>query len=75
MNPVSPSVGLGVLHLFCIRQPGADADAVVHAVATAEATGVRVVCVALLGHKASFGFMALGDDLWKVLWIPPAMPW
>ena len=66
MNPVSPSVGLGVLHLFCIRQPGADADAVVHAVATAEATGVRVVCVALLGHKASFGFMALGDDLWKL---------
>jgi peroxiredoxin len=66
MTPVSPSVGLGVLHLFCIRQPNADPDAVVQAVAAAEAGGVSVVCVALLGHKASLGFMALGDDLWKL---------
>ena len=66
MNPVSPSVGLGVLHLFCIRQPDVDPDAVARAVAAAEASGVSVVCVALLGHKASLGFMALGDDLWKL---------
>jgi hydrogen peroxide-dependent heme synthase len=66
MNPVTPSVGLGVLHLFCVRLPGDDPDAVATAVAAAEADGVRVVCVALLGHKASIGFMALADDLWKL---------
>jgi len=66
MNPVSPAVGLGVVHLFCLRQPDADPEAVVNAVAAAEADGVRVVCVALLGHKASFAFMGLADDLWKL---------
>ena len=29
MNAVSPSVGVGVLHLFCIRSPGTDADEVI----------------------------------------------
>ena len=66
MNPVSPSVGLAVVHLFCLRPPDADPDAVVHAVAAAEADGAHVVSVALLGHKASLGFMALADDLWKL---------
>jgi chlorite dismutase len=66
MNPVSPSVGLAVLHLFCLRPPDADPDAVVLAVAAAEADGAHVVSVALLGHKASLGFMALADDLWKL---------
>jgi chlorite dismutase len=66
MNPVSPSVGVGVLHLFCVRLPGSEPGAVVRAVDAAEAGGVRVVCVALLGHKASLGFMALADDLWKL---------
>ena len=64
MNPVSPAVGLGVLHLFCVRRSDTDADAVAQAVAAAQAAGVQVVCVALLGHKASLGFMALGPDLW-----------
>jgi peroxiredoxin len=66
MNPVAPSVGLAVLHLFCVRLPGDDPHAVASAVKAAEADGVRVVCVALLGHKASLGFMALADDLWKL---------
>ena len=66
MNPVSPSVGLAVLHRFCLRPPDADPDAVVLAVAAAEADGAHVVSVALLGHKASLGFMALADDLWKL---------
>jgi len=66
MNPVSPSVGLAVVHLFCLRPPDADPDAVVHAVAAAEADGAHVVSVVLLGHKASLGLMALADDLWKL---------
>jgi len=59
-----------VLHLFCRTAPtsGArcDAEAVIQAVKDAEAAGVQVVCVAMLGHKADVGFMALGPDLWRL---------
>lgn len=36
------------------------------AVKTAEADDVQVVSVAMLGHKADIGFMALGPDLWRL---------
>jgi chlorite dismutase len=39
---------------------------VVQAVKSAEADGVQVVAVAMLGHKADVGFMALGPDLWRL---------
>ncbi len=32
----------------------------------AEADGLQVVTVAMLGHKADLGFMALGPDLWRL---------
>lgn len=38
----------------------------VQAVKSAEADGVQVVAVAMLGHKADVGFMALGPDLWRL---------
>jgi len=41
-------------------------DAVVAAVEMAEADGVQVVTVAVLGHKAQLCFMALADDAWKL---------
>jgi chlorite dismutase len=62
-EPLSPSVGLGVLHLFCRPTPAFDGEAVVSAVKRAEADGDQVVTVSLLGHKADAGFMALGPDL------------
>jgi chlorite dismutase len=65
-EPVTPSVGLGVVHLFCKRTPGTDAEAVVAAVKAAEGDGVQVVPVAVLGHKADLAFMALGPDLWRL---------
>jgi chlorite dismutase len=63
-----------VLHLFCkLHRPpsasggrGCDAQAVIRAVKGAEADGVQVVTVAMLGHKADLGFMALGSDLWRL---------
>ncbi len=73
-EPLVPSVGWGVLHLFC-KRPDArgrpadralDAAAVTQAVKRAEADGVQVVTVAMLGHKADLGFMALGADLWRL---------
>ncbi len=63
-----------MLHLFCKltgapgRQgtPGCDVQAVLQAVKGAEADAVQVVAVAMLGHKADLGFMALGADLWRL---------
>lgn len=63
---MSPSVGLGVVHLFCKVSPLAEADAVIAAVEKAQAGGDQVVTVAVLGHKADLAFMALGTDLWRL---------
>ena len=71
-EPLTPTTGLGVLHLFCTVPRSAtgdtavDTEAVVRAVKHAEADGVQVVTVAVLGHKADVGFMALGADLWRL---------
>jgi hydrogen peroxide-dependent heme synthase len=73
-EPLAPSIGLNVLHLFVKPAgsparpdgPGFDAQAVVQAVKGAEADGVQVVTAAMLGHKADVGFMALGPDLWRL---------
>ncbi len=61
-DPVSPTTGWGVLHLFCTAGPGVDAEAVVAAVKSAQADGHQVVTAALLGHKADLGVMAVGPD-------------
>ncbi len=69
-EPVVPADGQGVLHLFMKLPTGgaapADVDAVRLAVKGAEADGVQVVAVAMLGHKADVAFMALGVDLWRL---------
>ncbi len=62
-DAVVPSTGWGVLHLFCKPTPLLDPDAVTAAVRSAEAADLQVVCVAILGHKADVGFLALGPDL------------
>lgn len=65
-EPLAPTVGLGVLHLFCKAGPLADGEAVTAAVKSAEADELQVVPVAMLGHKADVAFMALGADLWRL---------
>src|SRR6478752_8034742 len=62
-EPVSPSVGWGVVHLFCQPGPLLDGEAVRAAVKETAETGHQVVPVAILGHKADLAFMALGPDL------------
>jgi len=71
---LSPSIGWGVLHLFC-KAPGSkaggtgsgvDIEAVARAVKEAEAGDVQVVSISLLGHKADVGFMAMAEDLWRL---------
>jgi len=65
-DPLTPTVGWGVLHLFFRAGPGVDAEAAVRAVKDARAGGEQVVTVALLGHKADLAVMVLGPDLWRL---------
>ena len=62
-EPISPSVGRGVLHLFLKPTPMFDGEALIAAVKAAEANGVQVVTVATLGHKCDAAIMALHADL------------
>jgi chlorite dismutase len=63
---LNPTTGWGVLHLFCRLAPDFNADALRKAVAAAQADGYQVIPVALLGHKADLGLMALGPDVWRL---------
>lgn len=65
-EPVSPSDGLAVLHLFCKISPSSQGPAIRSAIAGAREAGNQVVTAALLGHKADIGFMILGRDLWQL---------
>jgi hydrogen peroxide-dependent heme synthase len=65
-SPLAPSTGRAVLHLFCRTSPTLDREAVVRAVKDASSGDDQVVTVALLGHKADVGFMAIADDLWRL---------
>ncbi|MFP3907086.1 MAG: chlorite dismutase family protein [Acidimicrobiales bacterium] len=65
-EPLSPTTGLGVLHLFLKVGPDTRRDAIVDAVTKAEADGDQVVPVAVLGHKADLAIMALSEDLWRL---------
>ncbi len=65
-DPLVPTVGWGVLHLFCKAGPLAERDAVEAAVKAAEADDHQVVAAAMLGHKADVAVLALGPDLWRL---------
>ena len=65
-QPLDLATGTHVLHLFFRTPGGADAEAVIAGLKAAEADGVQVVPVAMLGHKADLGIMALGPDLWRL---------
>jgi len=62
-EPMSPSVGMAVLHLFGHPAAEFDGQAVVAAVKNAQSRGVQVVSVSMLGHKADVAFMAVASDL------------
>ena len=65
-EPLAPSRGLNVLHLFCHPDGDVDAGALRKAVDDARAIGLQVVCVAIMGAKADVCFMVLGEDLWTL---------
>ena len=63
---VTPSTGLGVLHLFGRVGPDTNAAVLIDAVTNAQADGDQVIAVAVLGHKADLGLMVLSPDLWRL---------
>lgn len=70
IEALTPTQGLGVLHLFCKAAPDVDTDKVLvaqRALAAAghevEADTHKLVTAVLLGHKADLCFMAYGPDL------------
>jgi hydrogen peroxide-dependent heme synthase len=65
-EPMSPTVGWNVVHLFCAATPLAEATAISAAVKSLEADDHQVVSVALVGHKADVCLLALGPDLWRL---------
>jgi hydrogen peroxide-dependent heme synthase len=66
-DPLEPSLGWAVLHLFCRISPATlDAETLRQAVMEAEADGYQVVPTAMLGHKADLGLMVLGPDVWRL---------
>lgn len=69
MEPVIPSEGWGVLHLFytidrerAAAEPGG-AKRVLDAIRALEADGHQALVSTVLGHKGDLGIMALGPDL------------
>lgn len=65
-EPLRPTEGLGVLHLFCKLRPGAEAEEVKAAVKAVADEEHQVVAFSVFGHKADVGFMAIGPD-WRRL--------
>jgi hydrogen peroxide-dependent heme synthase len=65
-EPLSPTTGLGVLHLFCKVTHDTRRDDIATALAKAEADGDQAVPVAMLGHKADLAVMALSSDMWRL---------
>ena len=64
VESVGVQKGLVVVHLFCARTPRTDDAAVLKTVEGAVESGVQVVAVAVLGHKAQLCFMGLHADAW-----------
>ncbi len=62
-EPVVPSTGLTVLHLFCHSTDRVDGEAIVSATKAAVAEGAQVVTAAMLGHKCDIAVMALHADM------------
>ncbi len=65
-DPLVPTTGQAVLHLFFRIAPDTDREAVLRAVKAAEGDGAQVVAVALLGHKADLALMGLAPDTWTL---------
>lgn len=60
---MSPATGLAVVHLFGKPTLDFDGQALVNAVKAAENSGVTVISVSMIGHKADLAVMGLAADM------------
>lgn len=66
-EPLRPATGWVVLHLFLRVTPATDAEALAAALKTAaDRDDLQVVPFVVLGHKADFGVIALGPNVWDL---------
>ena len=65
-EPVAPSEGRGVVHLFCKPTADFDSTAAIAAIEKAQANDVQVVTISMLGHKADVAIMAMHPDWWEL---------
>ena len=65
-EPLSPSVGWNVIHLFVKARHGVETSAVQSAIDTATVEGCQTVVAAIVGHKADACVMATAEDLWSL---------
>ncbi len=65
-EPLTPTRGLNVLHLFCRVEGEIDRAGLAAAIENARAKGLQVVTAAVLGAKADVAFMILGENLWDL---------
>ena len=66
MDPLTPSTGLGVLHLFCKSSGEVNVDLVEEAIQKLSSLDGQVITISILGHKADMAFMVLSED-WVAL--------
>jgi peroxiredoxin len=65
-EPLGPSRGLNVLHLFCHADSEVDEGAVRKVVEESRSADLQVVTAAIMGAKADICFMVLGINLWDL---------
>lgn len=62
MDSLVPSVGLGVLHLFCKTAQSFDEDKLIETIKGIKSEETQIISISILGHKADFAFMILAKD-------------
>ena len=62
MDPLVPSTGLGVLHLFCKAEKSFDKDKLLATTNEKKSENFQIIAVSILGHKADFALMILSND-------------
>ena len=65
-DPLGPSVGWAVLHLFAKPSAATDGEALATTLKRGAGDGYQVVTAALLGHKADLALMVVGPDVWRL---------
>lgn len=65
-EPLTPSIGWGVLHLFLKLTPETDREVLIAAAKAGEEGDHQVVAFSVFGHKADLGVLAIGPDWGKL---------